>query len=471
MKVPNDPSSTKDFLDTVGCGFCLAKWSQVTMHLGTGMTHSCHHPEPHKISKAEIERNPTALHNTRFKKLQRRKMLNNERPDECSYCWKVEDSSSSFSDRIYKSGETWSWPSREKIKTADWREDVNPTYVEVAFSNSCNFKCSYCGPQFSSTWMKEIEENGGYPTSTDFNGLSYIKSQNALPILHTEHNPYVEAFWKWWPDLYSSLHTFRITGGEPLMDKNTWDVLDFICTTESPNRNLELCINTNLGISDSRIEKLIDKINKISDENRAKSIFLFTSVDSWGKQAEYIRHGLDFNKFWDNINKVLTRCPTLTVTFMSTYNILSVPNYSTLIRGIYDLKREYTSKDRFWSIALDTSYLRWPPHQAIDILPKASFLPFIDEQVETAVNFQTPIDYYQELCTRFDPIGYGYGRMEIDKIKRLKDVLGKNENMTDTFTYRKDFYKFFSEHDHRRGTNFCETFPELEEFYRQCREL
>ena len=31
-------------LNKVGCGFCLAKWTQVTMHLGLGMTHSCHHP-------------------------------------------------------------------------------------------------------------------------------------------------------------------------------------------------------------------------------------------------------------------------------------------------------------------------------------------------------------------------------------------------------------------------------------------
>ena len=34
----------KELLDSKGPGFCLAKWNQVTMHLGTGVTHSCHHP-------------------------------------------------------------------------------------------------------------------------------------------------------------------------------------------------------------------------------------------------------------------------------------------------------------------------------------------------------------------------------------------------------------------------------------------
>ena len=57
----------KDLLDRTGCGFCLAKWTQVTMHLGNGLTHSCHHPGAHKIPLEEIKKNPSALHNTNYK--------------------------------------------------------------------------------------------------------------------------------------------------------------------------------------------------------------------------------------------------------------------------------------------------------------------------------------------------------------------------------------------------------------------
>ena len=46
---------TKDKLDNVGCGMCLAKWTQVTLQLQTGHNHSCHHPRTHKISAAEIK--------------------------------------------------------------------------------------------------------------------------------------------------------------------------------------------------------------------------------------------------------------------------------------------------------------------------------------------------------------------------------------------------------------------------------
>ena len=77
----------------------------MTVLLQTGMTHSCHHPTPHKIPLSELDANPTALHNTQFKKEQRQKMLKGDRPSECEYCWNVEDSNKdAFSDRHFKVG-------------------------------------------------------------------------------------------------------------------------------------------------------------------------------------------------------------------------------------------------------------------------------------------------------------------------------------------------------------------------------
>ena len=73
-------------------------------------------------------------------------MLNGKRPPECEYCWNVEDSLDRFSDRVFKSSESWSLPHYDEIKNSDWREDFNPRYVEDRQFSNCNFKCSYCGP-------------------------------------------------------------------------------------------------------------------------------------------------------------------------------------------------------------------------------------------------------------------------------------------------------------------------------------
>ena len=103
-----DPIIVKTKLDNVGCGFCLAKWTQVTIHLGSGLTHSCHHVKAHPIDLNELAENPGALHNTGFKKNVRKQMLNNERPNECDYCWRIEDNTGMTSDRVFKSRDPFS---------------------------------------------------------------------------------------------------------------------------------------------------------------------------------------------------------------------------------------------------------------------------------------------------------------------------------------------------------------------------
>jgi len=452
-------------LNEVGPGMCLAKWTQVTLQLQTGHNHSCHHPRTHKINVNEIKRNPSALHNTQYKKLRRREMLTGKRPEECDYCWNIEDNSDRFSDRTFKSSESWSKPHFDEIVNADWREDINPRYVEVAFSNACNFKCSYCAPAFSTTWMQEIQKHGAYPTTDKFNDLEYNKFEDKMPILQSEHNPYTEAFWKWWPDLYRDLHTFRITGGEPLLSKDTWKVLDYIIDEPNPNKELSLAINSNLGVPDNLIDNLIEKLKRIEDEDRVRELVIFTSVDTWGPQADYIRDGLEFNRFWHNLEKILSSLDRVVVTIMSTYNALSVPNYTKLIDSVYDIKRKYGSNDRYWNSAvfLDSSYLRFPTHQTVQVLTD-HWNPKIFEQAQLA-------DFYS--IPAFDKQHYGYSDIEIQKIKRIWDWKiaewpGKEKQVRE---HRYNFGKFFQEHDKRRGTDFGKTFPELESFYRECLEI
>ena len=453
----------KDELDAVGPGMCLAKWTQVTLQLQSGHNHSCHHPATHKISETEISRNPSALHNTKFKKLKRKEMLSGARPTECDYCWNVEDNSDRFSDRIFKSGESWSLPFKDEIINSDWRADYNPKYVEVAFSNACNFKCSYCGPAYSSKWVEEIEKFGGYPTLDNFNETEWMIRENKMPIKHSEYNPYVEAFWKWWPELYRDLNTFRITGGEPLMSKDTWGILDYIINEPNPNRELKLAINSNLGVPDKLVDKLIEKIKRIEDEGRVKEVVIFTSVDTWGEQAEYIRSGLEFNRFWDNVNKILTSLNRTNLTFMSTYNALSLFNYNRLITEVYKLKEQYASPDRYWNSAtfLDSSYLRYPLHQTVQVLPY-DFSKYIVEQSKLISYYATP---------SFDARHIGYSDVEVQKVKRIYDWMISPQDSLQQMKNRYSFYKFFSEHDVRRGTNFVKTFPELEEFYNFCKTI
>ena len=104
----------------------------------------------------------------------------------------------------------------------DGSENINPPYVEISFSNKCNMRCMYCDVKSSSRWQSEINRHGPYPTSGMFNNTDWMEEGDMMPIRYDEPNPYIDAFMKWWPDLFKDLHTFRITGGEPLLHKETF---------------------------------------------------------------------------------------------------------------------------------------------------------------------------------------------------------------------------------------------------------
>jgi organic radical activating enzyme len=446
----------RDKLNEVGPGMCLAKWSQLTLHLQNGHNHSCHHPNTHLVPLEEIAIDPSALHNTNYKKSVRKEMMTGERPNECHYCWNVEDSvpegrDDIFSDRVLKTKEPWSLALKDKVMELGYKGNINPSYIEVSFSHGCNFKCAYCSPHISSKWMEEINQYGGYPTSRNYNDLAHIKFQGKMPIPEREDNPYVDAFWAWWPELYPSLHTFRITGGEPLMTKHTFRVLDYII--EHPNPKMELAINSNCVVEDKLFDKFIEKVQLIEQKKSVRSITLFTSCEAHGARAEYIRNGLDYNKWLSNCNKLLTLVPTIHFSIMSTYNALSVTSYVDFLIDVLDLKRQHNNVHR--EIGIDIPYLDHPKWLNVGILTQ-QFKPLIATQLR-----------YMRSNLKTTHTHFGFRENEIAKLDRIQYLLLDEPDPVN----QKDFALFFNEHDKRRNTDFLATFPEMTDFWHYCNQL
>lgn len=451
-KFLNDAEVMQQRLDTVSPSMCLAKWKQVSLHLTTGHTNSCYHPPLHKISIDDIQRSPSGLHNTDYKKQQRKMMLNGTRPSECQYCWNMEDNGK-LSDRHYRSGEPWAARDFNKIVDAPWDQDIVPSYVEVNFNSACNLKCSYCSPQFSSSWMDEIQRHGAYPTAVPHNNPDHFVGERK-PIPVREHNPYVDAFWTWWPQLYPELEHFRMTGGEPLMDRNTYRVFDYVL--ENPSPKLHLDLTSNFSVEDKLFERYMGYVKQLCHEDILEHFMQYVSVDGWGQQAEYMRNGLDFDLMWSRVERFLDEVPyRSSLTFIVTMNNLSVTSFDKLVAGILDLRKRYSrTYQRVW---FDTPVLRQPAWQSLQTLPDSYSMllgktkQFMEHNLETDEN-----------------LFHGFKDYEIQRLDRdiawMKNSLPAEQLQQN----RADFYRFFAEHDRRRGTNFLATFPEMSQWWQEC---
>lgn len=438
----NDLEFRRQVLDPISDSFCGAKWYNATIWLGSGMTTSCHHPPAHHVSVEAVEANPRALHNTPEKKRDRAEMIAGERPPGCEYCWKIEDiGRENISDRVYKS-KIYPIHALQTAAATPVDQDINLKTLEIAFDRTCQFACSYCNPAFSSTWVNDIKKHGAY-TNLVSDGRNHFTHAHDSAQLYRfgETNPYVEAFFKWWEsDLHCTLDELRITGGEPLMSGYTWRLIDWF----RDNRNksaTRLAINSNLG-SDIDLDRFIDSVDGLE-------IDVYTSNECYGAHAEYIRDGLDYSAWCDNVIKLL-ESSVRAVHVMCTVNALCLETLPEFLSALVALKNIY-GRER---VNFTLNILRFPSFQSPLILPD-------DIKTRYRKNLEAWLDY------NFD--NPALQEHELNHLQRLIDYLDTVKTPhRETFDMPKllnDFRQFYVQYDQRRGKDFAATFPKLKEWY------
>jgi organic radical activating enzyme len=461
MSKTNIPIKTLQFvrseLNTKSPSLCLAKWLQVTVHLQNGQTHSCHHPTTHKIPLHEIKSDSSALHNTTKKKLARKEMLEGIRPTECEYCWKIEDTHpDNLSDRTLKSAQDWSYPRINEIKNAEWSDSTTPSYVEVSFGSECNLRCAYCAPHISSSIMKEVKEFGPYSAQQGFS-IQELDESGLLPLPKDQNNPYVDAFWDWWPKLHKDLKVFRITGGEPLLNANTFKFLSYV--RNNPMPNLTLAINSNLSIPKVTFDKFLSEVKYLTENKLIKEFQLFTSVDTHGPHAEFIRYGLDYNELMRNVRTFLDEVKESELIFMSTYNAFSVINYHKFLEEVTSLKSTYFDSEGSTRVTLDLPYLKDPIFLSCYVLT-ADFLPKIRADIK-----------YLEVNAKDKSGREIYYPSEISKFERILswlENLDENEHRNNS---RRELSVFLKEYAQRKKIEVNTYLPEYASFIKICDSL
>jgi len=414
--------------------FCAAKWLMVTMHFGMGENHSCYHPPIHRWKREEIDKDPSALHNTGHKIEQRKQMLNGEKPKECYYCFDMEAINPDvISDRKRFTNEPYAIERRAEILNAPYDKPINPSYLEISFANTCNFACSYCSPGQSSRWEQEVRKLGSYPVED--HTVHKDKMHDMLP---EDDNPYIDAFWRWLPDAYKDLRYLRITGGEPLATRNFMKLLDFIAVNHNPN--LTLVVNTNLCVPEKNLKAFFTKATTLLNAKTIKGLEVYTSMDTWGPQAEYIRDGLDVKQWEDTVRRVSTTFH-VPIRIMVTFGLLSIFNFKTFVKKVIELRNDGID------IMFNCARLVDPKHFDLRILPDS-----VDKYFEDTNEFMKK---YDELIKSVEKETW---QMVYDFWKSRKLTMTPVER-----DWRVDqFKKFTTEYDKRRERDFKSVFYELE---------
>lgn len=439
----NDLEFRQQMLDTKSDSFCAAKWYNATIWLGSGMTTSCHHPPAHRVDINAVQLNPKLLHNTAQKKDDRRKMIAGERPAGCEYCWKIEDMGrDAISDRVYKS-KIYPIEALNEAFNTPVEQDVDLKTLEIAFDRTCQFACSYCNPAFSSTWVRDIRNDGPYVGLVS-DGRNHFTHEHGSAQLYKfgEENPYASAFFKWWEsDLHKTLQELRITGGEPLMSGETWRLLDWFKENKGKSKT-RLAINSNLG-REVDVDRLLDSIDGLE-------VDIYTSNESMGLQAEYIRDGLDWRAWVDNMHKIASSGRVRGLHVMNTINALCLDSLPEFIDFMVMLKHKYGTD--FPNFTLNI--LRFPSFQSPLVLSDELRTQYRDQLVQILIRYKGSSVLQEH---------------EHNHLQRLIDYLDivktPHSESFDRPKLLNDFKQFYTQYDQRRGKNFVKTFPSMADWY------
>jgi hypothetical protein len=227
-------------------------------------------------------------------------------------------------------------------------------------------------------------------------------------------------------------------------------VFDYVLAMPKPD--LHLNVTSNFSVEEKLWAKYLDYTKRLCETN-IEHFMQYVSLDTgFIAHAEYIRYGLDAHLCMSRAYQWLSEIPGRnSLTFIVTMNNLSVLGLQKLLEFILELRRAHShTYQRVW---FDTPVLRQPVWQSLQILPEsyAAILERTADWMETNMDPRT-----------------GFRDFEVQRLRRDIAWMRRHQHL-DHSTARADFYRFFSEHDRRRGTEFLRTFPQMRQWWEECK--
>jgi len=193
--------------------------------------------------------------------------LNGIKNDFCSDCWKLEENK--VTSKRQESNQNFKKLGIDVKKV----QDRNIKSLVIHTGNVCNLKCVMCGPSWSTSWKLKSE---------------FIKEKSLKGYEISNYKPFNTVDVSAIKDVeWGEIKDIEFLGGETLMSKNLWKVLDLVDT----DTTISLLTNGTVVLQDWQIKKI----------QSLKNIHICLSIDGTDKVFEYCRRSANWDLVQTNI--------------------------------------------------------------------------------------------------------------------------------------------------------------------------
>lgn len=314
--------------------FCVLPW----IHLHSwpnGSTYLCCVSADGSDDKTKIgditENSISEIMNGDRMKSIRKAMLSNESVHNCSKCIQMEE----FKGFSWRSG--FNHQFREYIdklvRSTNNDGSINPKllYIDFRFSNACNLECRSCGANLSSSIASAPGREFSNGEIDEFSNKRVISGTNLVAFMNAKPDFFEDDLKNYLQDTVC----FYFAGGEPLIQKEHYDILSYIDTQQWYNRELRYSTNlSTLIFKGTDFVELWKKFDKV---------WVMCSIDHFGDKLEYLRQNVNHERLFKNLEKLFNNNFQVSITMVvSVYNIYYLYEFFEFLHKKKYLKHLYS---------------------------------------------------------------------------------------------------------------------------------